>query len=301
MGCVEDPSHGLHQIHATILNYSDEGIRSMVFVMSKYTKISIACVLLFGGCLGIHLIAREVSRGIPTTPQNVLDFSNPLIIARVGLNVLSHLYPTAAFWTLTWLSRIHAENPVFSEARAGKMILSFGGALIVFAQGPAFFVSGWLQGDQAPLYHTFYGIGWCFLLVGMFRWPAVRHILLGGRPGTTALVISLVWYMAGSLRHEFAWNSIGWSLAAILSVFVALCGVLSHKRSERNLAACGLILMSVYSFYGGRFGGMAWLQISLLFDPRVMEPFQLTSLLAWTAVALQATGLSRRWGIEYGK
>ncbi len=173
--------------------------------------------------------------------------------------------------------------------------------------GPAFFSPGWLrndllfQGDLWMLYNTFYSMGWCFLLVGMFRWPAMRHILLRSQLGITALVISLIWYVAGSLRHEFAPYSIGWSLAAILSLFVALCGILSPKRSERSFAACGLVLMSVYSYYGSKFGGAAWFQIGLLADPRVMAPFLLTGLLAWTALPLQATGLSRKLGIEYGE
>ena len=93
----------------------------------------------------------------------------------------------------------------------------------------------------------------------------------------------------------------GWSIAAILSLFVALCGILSPNRSERKFAACGLILMSVYSYYGSRLGGAAWFQIGLLADARVLSPFLLLGLLAWTAVALQATGLSRRLGIAYNE
>ena len=59
--------------------------------------------------------------------------------------------------------------------------------------------------------------------------------------------------------------------------------------------------MSVYSYYGSRFGGAAWFQIGLLADVRVLHPFLLLGLLAWTAVALQATGRSRRLGIEYAE
>ena len=272
-------------------------------MMSRRLKMALVCVAFLGGFLGIGLMAWAALRIFPLTPQNFMDFFN----ARVGLNILSHLYPPMTFWILTWLSRVYVVDPVFSEAAVGKMILSFGAALLLFAQGPALFFPGWLrndlwfQGDLWVLYNTFYAIGWCFLLVGMFRWPAMRSILLYGRPGITALVISLVWYVAGPLRHEFAPHSMGWSIAAILSLFVALCGILSPKVSERIFAACGLILMSVYSYYGSRLGGAAWFQIGLLADARVLSPFLLLGLLAWTAVALQATGLSRRLGIAYNE
>ena len=270
-------------------------------MVSRRTKVALACLAFLCGFLGTRLMVREVLRIVPMTPQNAMDFFN----TRAGINVFSHLYPPTAFWVLTWLSRVHDGAPIFSEAKVGKMILGFGVGLLLFAQGPAFFVSGWLKSDMWfqedlwILYLTFYAMGWCFLFAGIFRWPAVRSLLLYGRSGITTLVISLAWYVAGPLRHEFAPYSIGWSIAAILSLFVALCGLLSPKVSERIFAACGLILMGVYSFYGSRFGGAAWFQIGLLADARVMIPFLLVGVLAWTAVALQATGLSRRLGIAY--
>ena len=151
-------------------------------MMSRRLKMALVCVAFLGGFLGIGLMAWAALRIFPLTPQNFMDF----FTARVGLNILSHLYPPMTFWILTWLSRVHVEDPVFSEAEAGKIILSFGAALLVFAEGPAFFSPGWLrsdlwfQGDLWVLYNTFYAIGWCFLLVGMFRWPAMRSILLYG-------------------------------------------------------------------------------------------------------------------------
>ena len=264
--------------------------------MGRRLKIAVACVAFLCVYGGIQLLAHEMVRIIPVTPENFMDFN-----ARVAINILSRLYPPATFWALMWFSRAHREDPSFSEADAGKIILSFGVALLLFAQGPAFVVSGWLQSDLSVLYHTFYSIGWCYVLAGMFRWPAIRYTLLRSRLGITSLVVSLVWYVAGSLRHEFAPYSIGWSIAAILSLFVALCGILSPKRSERSFGACGLMLMSVYSYYGSKFGGAAWFQIGLLADARVIHPFLLVGLLAWTAVVLQATGLSHRLGIEYGE
>jgi hypothetical protein len=269
--------------------------------MSRRWKMSMACLVLLIGLLGVKLMAWKALRIFPLTPQNTMEFFN----VRVGLNVLSHLYPPVTFWILTRLSRVYAEDSVLSEAAAGKIILSFGMALLIFAQGPAFFFPGWLrsdlwfESDLWVLYNTFYAMGWCFLLAGMFRWPVVRSLLLYGRPGIAALVIGLAWYVAGPLRHEFAWDSVGWSIAAILSLFVALCGILSPNNIERIFAAGGLILMSVYSFYGGRFGGMAWFQIGLLADVRVIHPFLLIGLLAWTAVVLQVTNLFRRLGIRY--
>ena len=268
--------------------------------MNRRLKIVSACVAFLVVYWGIQFLAHEMVRIIPVTPENFMDFN-----ARVAFNLLSRLYPPATFWVLMWLSRASIQDSTFSEADAGKVILGFGGALLLFAQGPAFVFPGWLKSDVWfegglwVLYNTAYPIGWCYVLAGMFRWPAIRHTLLRSRLGITSLVVSLVWYVAGSLRHEFAPYSIGWSLAAILSLFVALCGILSPKRSEKIFAACGLILMSVYSYYGSKFGGAAWFQIGLLADARVIHPFLLVGLLAWTAVALQATGLSRRLGIEY--
>jgi hypothetical protein len=270
--------------------------------MSRRLKIVAACATFLGVYGGVQLLAHEMVRIIPVTPENFMDFN-----ARVAINILSRLYPPATFWVLMWLSRAHREDPTFLEEDAGKVILGFGGALLLFAQGPAFLFPGWLksdvwfQDDLWVLYNAFYSMGWCFLLAGMFRWPAIRHTLLRSRLGITSLVVSLVWYVAGSLRHEFAWYSIGWSIAAVLSLFIALCGILSPKRSERSFAACGLILMSVYSYYGSKFGGLAWFQIGLLADARVIHPFLLVGLLGWTALVLQATGLFPRLGIEYGE
>lgn len=269
-------------------------------MMRRRLKIVSACAAFLVVCWGIQLLAHEMVRIIPVTPENFMDFN-----ARVALNLLSRLYPPATFWVLMWLSRAHKEDPTFLEEDAGKVILDFGGALLLFAQGPAFFSPGWLksdvwfEGDLWVLYNAVYSMGWCFLLVGMFRWPAIGHTLLHGRLGITSLVVSLVWYVGGSLRHEFAPYSIGWSLAAILSLFVALCGILSPKRSEKSFAACGLILMSVYSYYGSKFGGAAWFQVGLLADARVLHPFLLVGLLAWTAVVLQVTGLSRSLGLDF--
>lgn len=261
--------------------------------MSRHLKIVVACVVFLAFYGGIHFLARELAPINPVTPENVMDFN-----ARFVLKILSNLYPPATFFALMWISRVRREHPTFSETDAAKIILNFGMVLLLFAQGPAFVVTGWLQGDLAVFFYTLYPIGWCYVLAGMFLLPAIRHTLLGSRLGIVSLVVSLVWYAGGSLRHEFSPYSIGWSIAAILSLLVALCGILSPKRSERNFAACGLILMSVYSIFGGRFGGAAWIQIGLVADPRLMEPFLLTGLLAWTALVVQVTGLSRSLGLE---
>jgi hypothetical protein len=105
--------------------------------MSRRLKIVSACVAFLVGCWGIQLLAHEMLRLIPVTPENFMDFN-----ARVAVNILSRLYPPATFWALMWLSRAHKEDPPLSEEDAGKVILGFGGALLLFAQGPAFLFPG---------------------------------------------------------------------------------------------------------------------------------------------------------------
>ena len=261
-------------------------------MMSRRLKIAMACAVFLGVYLVIRLMVSQIVSATSVTSP--------------GLTVLSNLYPATIFWILIWLSRAHVDEPVFSEAEAGKLILSFGVVLLLFAQGPELFHPVWLWRDAlfkgAPwLFFNTYPIGWCFLLAGMFRWPAVRSMLLYGRPGITALVISLVWFVAGSLQLEFAPFSTGWDIAKNLSVFVALCGILSAKVSERKFAIYGLILMSVYSYYGGKFGGVVWFLSNPLTDFMVGRLVLLIGLLAWMAVVLQVTGLSRRLGIAYNE
>lgn len=264
-----------------------------IFVSALVASV---CVL-----LGLHFLSTMVLLAKPVTPENVFDFSDPLTVLRIFLGIVGRLYVPITFWTLIWMNRHYANDPSFSESEMGKLTLTVGGAMLGIAQGPAFFSPGWLQGDLSPIYYALYPMGWCFLLVGIYSLPAATTLLFRSRPGIATLVIGLAWCVAGPLRRNIAPLALGWPIASILSLVVALCGVLSPKPLDRKLAIVGLILMSAQAVLGSLVGGVNWFQINTVSDPRVMEPLLLTGFLAWMAVILQITGLSNRIGLVLDK
>jgi len=258
--------------------------------------VAFLCVL-----MGLQYLSTMILLAKPVTPQSVFDISDPLTALRLFFGMLGRLYVPIIFWVLLWGGRYYGDDRTFPENEMGRIALTAGVGMLVIAQGPAFVFPSWLQGDLSPIYYALYPMGWCFVLVGIFSLPAVTTRLFRSRLGIVTLVIGVAWYAVGPIRRDIAPLSIGWPIASIVSLAVALFGVLSQKLLDRRLAILGLILMSIHAVLGSFFGGVNWFQISTVADPRVMEPLLLTGSLAWMAMIMQVTGISRRLNLVFDK
>ena len=78
------------------------------------------------------------------------------------------LYVPIVFWIVTYWERFLAPSPLFHERNVAWTTIGTGLVAILFAQGPAFFIEDWLHDILAPLFHTFYGLGFGFLVAGAF-------------------------------------------------------------------------------------------------------------------------------------
>ncbi len=248
-------------------------------------------LLMVGLFLGLNTLLH-VLLGWQHESSGIADTVTAL---RVFLGFVLAMYVPTAFWILIYWKKSSIPSPSFTQRNVAWTTLGAGLGLILFAQGPAFLVEGWLQDSLAPAFHAFYGMGFGFLMAGAFHHSTVRKVYKREILGATALVVGMGWWVFGGLRQG-SFSYLWWSIGASVSSLIAFGGVFFLRGRLWILSFLGLVVMTAYGVGGPLTGKLGWFPFPDIADPRVMIPLKLFGILAWVTSIGWMFGVFRIFG-----
>jgi hypothetical protein len=254
-------------------------------------------LLLVGGIyFGLGKLNDLLLAWLERIGSSPMDLANPLALFRSLLSLFtSLLYLPANFWILLWIGSRDHNLP---EAEQGRLhLMSFSAGLIILSTCLVrLFVFPFpMKGIELELYHTLYGVGWCFLLAGVIGLPATKTVSIRMRFGLVTFLLSTSWWLTDFVPLHPEVGSMAWALGYVASFIPALAAVLYCRNlSGRRFAYTGLVLLTLYMVLGRP----KWLSSGTLLDFRFMTPLFFLVITSWSVALARSTGLLKKLNAE---